>query len=140
MSGPPASSAEAKKRMQANRRRDTKPEKMLRSHLHSRGRRYRVDYPIRPAEGIRPIRPDIVFPRARLAIFIDGCFWHSCPEHGTVPKSNQDYWRMKFAENARRDQLAITNLTNAGWKVVRLWAHVPVLEAADQIEALLASG
>lgn len=137
MSGPAASSPEARNRMQANRRRDTKPEKLLRSILHARGRRYRIDYPIRPAYGVRPIRPDIVFPQAKLAIFVDGCFWHSCPEHGTMPKANQDYWRVKLAENLQRDHRTTTELTKAGWKVIRLWTHISALEAADRVEEAL---
>src|SRR5262245_13953597 len=78
--------------MRANRRRDTKPEKAVRSILHARGRRFRVDYPI-AIEGRRPIRPDIVFPRARLCVEVDGCWWHGCDAHGTRPTiANASYW------------------------------------------------
>ena len=79
--------------MQANRRRDTGPERALRSELHRRGLRFRVDHPVRT--GGHTVRPDIVFSRARVAVYVDGCFWHSCPLHATLPKSNAAYWTPK---------------------------------------------
>ena len=135
MSGPPASSAEAKKRMQANRRRDTKPEMALRSELHRRGHRFRVDLPL-PTGG-RRVRPDLVFSRARVAVFVDGCFWHRCPQHGTEPKANQTYWTAKLDENVARDLRTTEALEAAGWTVVRIWAHVPTEEAAERVTEAL---
>src|SRR5436305_15111497 len=88
--------------MTANRRRDTGPELAVRSALHARGLRFRVDLPVRPASG-RPIRPDVVFTRQRLALFIDGCWWHGCPEHGTRAVTNADYWGPKIDANRERE-------------------------------------
>lgn len=124
--------------MRANRRRDTSPELMLRSALHHRGLRYRVDHPVR-VPGTRLIRPDIVFTRARLAIFVDGCFWHSCPEHGTLPKTNLAYWGPKLAGNVERDERITLALKRGGWRVLRIWEHVPVDDAAVAVQAALAA-
>jgi DNA mismatch endonuclease, patch repair protein len=121
--------------MQGNRRRDTQPEKKLRSALHGRGWRFRVDLAIKLPIG--RTRPDIVFTRAKVAVFIDGCFWHCCPEHGTPPKSNGDYWGPKLARNIERDGRDTRALRAGGWQVVRLWEHVPVEEAVKEIEAAL---
>lgn len=128
---PPTSSA-ASAKGRANRRRDTSPERAVRSELHRRGLRFRVDHPVL-ADG-RRMRPDIVFTRTRTAVFIDGCFWHGCPDHGTTPKGNAAYWVPKLAENAERDQRTNAALADAGWTVVRIWEHVPPEEAADLIE------
>jgi len=68
-------------------------------------------------------KPDFVFPKSRLALFVDGCFWHGCPKHGTKPKSNRAYWRLKLARNKMRDQLVKRTLRKAGWKVIRIWKH-----------------
>lgn len=110
----------------------------MRAELHRRGLRYRVDHPVE-AMG-RRIRPDIVFTRARTAIFIDGCFWHACPEHGTTPKQNAAYWVPKLAENVERDRRTDAALADAGWTVLRIWEHVPVREAADRIERAVGRG
>ena len=109
--------------MIANRRRDTSPEKAVRSLLHARGLRFRVDYPIPTAK--RSIRVDIAFPREKLAILIDGCFWHGCPEHGTMPKHNRDYWEPKIADpaNRERDLRQVDLLSEAGWLATRYWTH-----------------
>ena len=98
------------------KRRDTKPERLLRSSLWIRGLRYRVDVKL-------PGRPDIVFTRARLAIFVDGCFWHGCPVHGRMPNSNKSYWKPKLLGNMQRDQDNNKKLKDAGWKVLRIWEH-----------------
>jgi DNA mismatch endonuclease, patch repair protein len=124
--------------MQANRRRDTAPELALRSVLHSRGHRFRVDLPIR-VPGQRPVRPDIVFTKRRLAIFVDGCYWHGCPIHATWPKRNADFWRNKIETNCQRDLEQTARLTRAGWTVVRVWEHEEAIEAAARIEATLGS-
>lgn len=121
--------------MRANRRRDTGPERALRSELHRRGYRFRVDHPIRAAG--RLVRADIVFTKSRVAVFVDGCFWHSCPEHGTMPKANRNYWQPKLTNNAKRDVLVTDALRDTGWQVVRLWAHVSPADGANAIKALL---
>jgi DNA mismatch endonuclease, patch repair protein len=107
--------------MRANTRRDTKPEIRLRSLLHAAGLRYRVDHLIRCGE--RGVRPDIVFSRQRLAVFVDGCFWHACPKHGTSPKLNTLYWSAKLATNVSRDRRVNAALRRCGWKVIRVWEH-----------------
>jgi DNA mismatch endonuclease (patch repair protein) len=116
--------------MRANRRRDTRAEIKLRSELHRRGLRFRVD---QAAHTGFP-RADIVFPRARVAVFVDGCFWHSCPTHGVAPKTNPDYWRIKLARNAARDRRNDEKLCNAGWHVIRIWEHESPSDAADKVE------
>jgi DNA mismatch endonuclease (patch repair protein) len=126
--------------MQANRRRDTAAELALRSELHRRGARYRVDFPIRPPSG-RLIRPDIVFPRKRVAVFVDGCFWHACPIHGTRPTANRTYWETKLVANRARDLRQTQALESAGWVVIRVWEHeAPRLAAARILAALAAHG
>jgi DNA mismatch endonuclease (patch repair protein) len=117
--------------MRANTRRDTGPELALRSALHRSGLRFRVDYPI-PTEG-RPVRADVAFPRARLAVFLDSCFWHQCPQHATTPKANAAYWRPKLARNVERDREQDARLRAAGWRVLRIWGHVPPGEAVDLV-------
>ncbi|HWT90499.1 MAG TPA: very short patch repair endonuclease [Solirubrobacterales bacterium] len=120
--------------MAANRRRDTSLELHLRSLLHARGLRFRVDYPI-PVPGRRPVRPDIVFTRARVVVFVDGCYWHGCPEHWSPPKSNVEYWTTKIERNQERDRQADAALAGIGWSVVRLWEHEDMERAAAAIEA-----
>ncbi|MBN9622996.1 MAG: very short patch repair endonuclease [Actinobacteria bacterium] len=119
--------------MRANRRRDTLPELRLRSLLHAKGLRYRVDRPIR-IDGFRPIRPDIVFGRARVAVFVDGCYWHGCPEHHQPSKSNVSYWHAKISRNQERDRENDAALGSAGWKVLRFWEHDDADEAATATE------
>ena len=113
--------------MKANRRTDTKPELALRAALHARGYRYRKDF--RLDLPLRRVRPDIAFTRRKVAVFIDGCFWHACPAHGTKPKSNEWYWSPKLARNVERDRAADQALVQAGWTVVRLWEHTPLADA-----------
>jgi DNA mismatch endonuclease, patch repair protein len=108
--------------MKANRRRDSGPERALRSALHREGLRFRVDFPIRVAGG-RPIRPDVVFPARRVAVFSHGCFWHGCPEHGTWPRTNKAYWTEKIEANRRRDRSTTATLEREGWTVIRVWEH-----------------
>ena len=114
-----ASSEGSRRSMQSNRRRDTKPELMVRSLLHRAGLRYRVDHA--PLGGRR--RADIVFTRRRVAVFIDGCFWHGCPLHGTQPKANSDYWGPKLLRNQERDRETDLALRAADWTVLRFWEH-----------------
>jgi len=115
--------------MLANRRRDTAPELKVRRLLHAAGLRYRVD--ARPIATIR-MRADIVFSRRKIAVFIDGCFWHGCPQHRTSPKSNADYWTPKLARNIERDAEVTKLLRAEGWMVLRYWEHEdPARVAAD---------
>lgn len=120
--------------MRRQARRDTKPELQLRRALWQLGLRYRVDYPA--LEGVRR-RPDILFRGAKVAIYVDGCFWHSCPEHATVPKSNREWWQEKLATNVRRDRDADSQLSQAGWLVVRVWEHENMPAAAERIRSLV---
>ncbi|HEX2372825.1 MAG TPA: very short patch repair endonuclease [Actinomycetota bacterium] len=121
--------------MRGNRRADTAPELRLRSALHRRGYRFRKDFPL-PGAG-RSVRVDIVFPGRRLAVFVDGCFWHGCAQHCRVPKGNADYWAPKLQGNARRDRLTDQVLAEGGWRVLRIWEHEPIDSAvALVLEAL----
>ncbi len=120
--------------MQGNRKRDTRPELALRSELHRRGLRYRID--TGPLKSLR-CRADIVFRRQKVAVFVDGCFWHGCPEHGTSPRTNATYWNAKIARNIERDRFNETELSAAGWAVVRVWEHEAPGDAADRIARAL---
>jgi DNA mismatch endonuclease (patch repair protein) len=112
-----ASSDAVRRRMQAQRTRDTSPELAIRRVLHARGLRYRVDHA--PVTGLRR-RADVVFARARLAVFIDGCFWHGCPDHGRTPRTNSYYWAAKIAANRARDEDTTMRMTQQGWRVLRI--------------------
>ncbi|MCA1185210.1 very short patch repair endonuclease [Saccharopolyspora sp. 6T] len=127
----PAPANEGRSRnMRANRRRDTKPELALRSSLHRLGYRYRKDYRLSLDDGIR-VKPDIVFTARRVAIFVDGCFWHACPEHGRQPTSNEWYWAPKLARNVERDRTVTAALERAGWAVLRIWEHEQLATALE---------
>lgn len=115
-----ASSPTARRVMLGNRSRDTKPELAVRRLLHAGGLRYRVAF--QPVRGLRRTA-DIVFPRQRVAVFIDGCYWHACPVHGTSAKSNADYWSGKLAGNVARDADTNARLEAEGWTVLRFWEH-----------------
>lgn len=132
---PVASSEGRRRNMQANRRRNTRPELALRSALHRAGFRYRCDFRIDLPGG--RVRPDIVFTRKRVAVFVDGCFWHCCPEHGSKPSVNQSYWSPKLARNVERDARNTVWLTEAGWTVVRIWEHEDVASAMERVAAAL---
>lgn len=121
--------------MAAIRRKDTTPEIVLRSALHRTGYRFRKDYPIRIENQL--IRPDIAFTKRRLAVFIDGCFWHSCPEHGRRPSVNRQYWSPKLQRNAERDRQQTEALRTAGWTVVRFWEHEPLEDVLRCITTIL---
>jgi DNA mismatch endonuclease (patch repair protein) len=123
--------------MQAIRRKDTKPEIRLRAELHRRGLRFRKD--LRLDLPGRRVRPDIVFTRRRVAVFVDGCFWHLCPAHGRQPKINDWYWGPKFAKIVLRDTAANEALQEAGWAVVRVWEHEAPEDAAERIASLVAA-
>lgn len=124
--------------MSAIRRADTKPEVALRSALHRAGYRYRKDQ--RLDLGVARTRPDIVFTRARVAVFVDGCFWHACPQHGKPPTQNTGYWGPKLARNVERDRRNDEALTEAGWTVVRVWEHEPLTEAVAAVANALRAG
>jgi DNA mismatch endonuclease (patch repair protein) len=120
--------------MQRQGQRDTKPELALRRELHRRGRRFFVDRA--PLKGLRR-RADLVFPRRRVAVYVDGCFWHSCPAHGTRPRNNAEWWAAKLAGNVARDRDTDTRLREAGWAVVRVWEHEEPGAAADRVDQAL---
>lgn len=134
---PQPSSAAATAKMKANRSKDTGPELRLRSHLHHQGYRYRVHFLVGVDER-RPVSVDIAFPRLKLAIFIDGCFWHGCRLHRTVPVANASYWRPKLARNAERDRENTDRLTRAGWTVLRFWEHDDPVQAATSVAEMVA--
>jgi DNA mismatch endonuclease, patch repair protein len=117
--------------MRGNRRADTRPEIAVRSCLHRAGLRFRKDLPL--VVGETRVRPDIVFTRARVAVFIDGCFWHCCPDHGNKPKANVEYWTSKLRRNRERDARVNRALAGAGWKVIRIWEHVAPVDAAKRV-------
>jgi DNA mismatch endonuclease (patch repair protein) len=121
--------------MAAVRRKDTKPEVAIRSALYAAGYRYRKDFPIRT--GGRLIRPDITFTKQRIAVFVDGCFWHGCPTHGQVPATNSSFWASKLAANVERDRLQTDLLGNDGWHVVRVWEHNTLDDSLRQIVRML---
>jgi DNA mismatch endonuclease, patch repair protein len=120
--------------MRGNRSRDTKPEVELRRLLHARGFRYRVDSLVLPE--LR-CRADLLFPRRRVAVFVDGCFWHRCPIHASDPKANAAYWSAKFERNVARDRAIDAALSKAGWTVVRVWEHEHPAHAADRVAAVV---
>lgn len=123
--------------MLGNRRRDTAPELAVRRALHAAGLRYRVDFPL---AFDRRRRADVVFTRQKVAVFIDGCFWHGCPDHSTTPKRNTDYWGPKLARNAARDLDTTARLTDEGWTVLRFWEHEdPAAVAASIVAAVRSS-
>jgi DNA mismatch endonuclease (patch repair protein) len=112
-------------------RRDTKPEVELRRELHRRGMRFRVQIKV-PGNNRRTI--DIAFTRVRLAVFVDGCFWHGCPEHHVRPRANSDWWRWKIERNQERDRDTDRQLDDAGWCVLRVWEHESPESAADAVQ------
>jgi DNA mismatch endonuclease (patch repair protein) len=120
--------------MQSNKSRDTKPELALRSALHALGLRYRVG--AKPLAGLRRTA-DLVFPTAKVAVFLDGCFWHGCPEHHTVAAANAKFWADKVSGNRARDRDTDARLEAAGWASVRVWEHEDPREAAQRVEGVV---
>lgn len=131
---PGASSEVVSARMSRAARRDTAPEVALRKELHRRGMRFRVVYPV-PGNRRRSI--DVAFTRAKVAVFVDGCFWHGCPEHGSQPTANKGWWEAKLQANTARDRDTDRLLAEAGWRVLRIWEHASASEAADIVAAAL---
>lgn len=130
------SSQQASRRMAKVRQKDTGTEMALRKELHRRGLRYRVDYTVLK----QPRRvADVVFPGLKIAIFVDGCFWHGCPVHATWPKQNAEFWRQKIETNRLRDVDTNSRLLDTGWTVLRFWEHEPPIEAADAVEQAVAA-
>ena len=124
--------------MVAQRRRDTEPELAIRRVLHAKGLRYFVHR--RPLPGLRR-EADIVFPRARVAVFIDGCFWHGCPAHGSKRSQTNDwYWPEKIARNRARDADTNARLATAGWVAVRVWEHDHAVAVVRRIEKAVRAG
>lgn len=129
-------SADTSARMQKQPSKDTQPELALRRLLNSRGLRYRLQWPV-PGMPRRSI--DIAFPSRKLAVFVDGCFWHGCPTHGVQPRHNAERWSAKIAGNMARDRQTTDHLADLGWTVVRCWEHEDAAEAADRLERLILS-
>ncbi len=123
-------------RMSLQRRAATAPELAVRSMLHARGWRFRVWFPV-PGKPRRSI--DVAFTRRKVAVFVDGCFWHGCPEHMTWPANNADWWKRKIERNVERDRDTDVHLAGQGWSVVRIWEHEASDVAIARIEAAIAS-
>ena len=123
--------AQTARRMSHQARRETRPERLVRSALHAAGCRFRVSYSV---PGLRRCSIDIAFPRQKLAVFIDGCFWHGCPAHSKPPKTNSEYWNPKIAGNQARDLDTDQRLRDAGWTVVRCWEHDDPVAVAIAVE------
>lgn len=136
--GPTPKDAGLSQRMSRYPRKDTSPEVELRKALHALGLRFRLQRKV-PGRGRRSI--DIAFPGSKVAVFVDGCFWHACPTHGIVPKNNRQWWQEKLQGNTERDQDTNRCLIDAGWSVVRVWEHTEVGLAASAIaEELVRDG
>jgi DNA mismatch endonuclease, patch repair protein len=123
-------------RMARQRRTGTSPELALRRELHRRGCRFRVHYAF-ALPGLTRRRCDVAFTRRRVAVFIDGCFWHACPLHATAPKSNAAWWVEKLAKNVARDLDTTARLKAEGWAVIRIWEHEDPQVAAERVEVIV---
>lgn len=129
-----ASTVDVRASMRGNRSRDTKPELRLRSYLHALGLRYRVS--VRPIPSIRRTA-DVVFSSARVAVFVDGCYWHGCPDHYRPAKRNTEFWSEKIEANRRRDAETDRLLEESGWTVVRVWEHDDLFNSAQAVAELV---
>lgn len=128
--GPSPLSEAVSRQMQRMPRSGTGPEIDLRRRLHRLGVRFRLGKPKLPG------RPDIILSRARIACFVDGCFWHACPDHGVLPKNNRDWWELKLAANRERDARKDRELTELGWLPVHVWEHEDMAAAAGRLAEL----
>ena len=128
--GPTPLNSRVSAQMQRMPRCNTGPETALRRALHRRGLRFRVHVTTLPG------RPDIALTRARIAVFVDGCFWHRCPEHGSLPKNNREWWEAKLSANVERDRRKDAQLLDAGWLPFHVWEHESVVEVAARLETL----
>lgn len=131
---PPPSSPEVSRRMSNAKTRDTAPEMAVRRELHARGFRYRVDAPL---PGMPRRRADLLFARERVAVFVDGCFWHGCDLHGVSPRANGDWWAEKLRGNRARDIETDRRLDEQGWESIRCWEHEDAVDAANRVERVL---
>jgi len=124
-----------RQRFRTQRVRDTEAELAIRRAVHRTGLRYRVN--VRPTSELR-VRADMVFTRAKVAVFIDGCFWHGCPDHFIPPKNNGEWWAAKIQGNRDRDARSRADLDTLGWKVVSIWEHTDTADAANEITSVVA--
>ncbi|WP_329554684.1 very short patch repair endonuclease [Streptomyces sp. NBC_00696] len=129
---PTASSPSVSARMSRQGSRDTQPELTVRRLLHADGLRYRVQFPV---PGMPRRSMDIAFSKLRIAVFLDGCYWHGCPEHATHPRANAEWWRAKLDRNIARDRETTDHLAAVGWVVMRFWEHEAADDVARRIEA-----
>lgn len=130
----PVTDARTAARLSRQATKDTAPELDLRRELHRRGLRYRVEYPV---PGMPRRRMDVAFTRAKVAVFVDGCFWHACPVHGTSPANNGAWWAEKLRLNVERDGETTDHLNGLGWSVVRVWEHEDPRAAAERIGSIV---
>lgn len=121
-------------RMSRQASKDTSAELAVRRLLHEAGLRYRVEYPV---PGMARRRIDVAFTRAQVAVLIDGCFWHGCPQHATHPKANAEWWRNKLDRNMARDRETTEHLTAIGWTVLRFWEHEDPKDVATRVKAVV---
>jgi len=128
---PTPKNAHVAKQMRKMSTKDSKPEMQLRRALHALGLRYRLHRKDLPG------KPDIVFPSARIAVFVDGCFWHRCPDHYVAPKNNAEFWETKIAKNVERDRRQDAELAELGWESIRIWEHEDVVASALAIQKRL---
>lgn len=131
---PPAKNETVSNRMRHVRREGTAAELAVRSCLHRLGLRFRVH--INPVPQSRA-KPDIVFKKSRVAVYVDGCFWHACPDHASWPKTNSEWWREKIQANVERDKRHTAELISAGWTVIRFWEHEQPSVVADKIHSVI---
>lgn len=131
---PVPSSPGVSERMSRAPRRDTGPEMLIRREAHRRGLRYRVDAAV---PGLPRRRADMVFAGRKVAVFVDGCFWHSCPEHTSIPRANRDWWVEKLRRNAERDRETDAHLLTLGWTVLRFWEHELPEQVVDVVESVV---
>lgn len=133
---PPAKSVQVSDEMRRMPEYSTGPEMLVRQAIFKSGFRYRVKYPV---PGVPRRTMDIAFPGRRIAIFIDGCFWHGCSEHRSIPKNNYEWWKAKIDQNRKRDRDTDERLVSAGWSVLRYWEHDPVEKIVQELQDLIKS-